>query len=169
MNKKGQLGVLEGLAGGIAALAIILVVAFLIMSQGLSTASDLIDAETASNESVIGWTDNSSYTAFTFSPSAIPSTIACTSVYNGSGGVLVTAVNYTCDNNGIIFSGDNSTHDWNATGLVTYTYKTRDQAYNSTVTLTNATQDVPGWVPLIVIAVIGSMLLGLVSLFRRRS
>lgn len=34
-------------------------------------------------------------------------------------------------------------------------------------TLTNAAADVPGWVPLIVIAVIGSILLGLVALFRR--
>ena len=35
-------------------------------------------------------------------------------------------------------------------------------------TLTNAAATVPGWVPLIVIAVIGSVLLGLVALFRRQ-
>lgn len=34
-------------------------------------------------------------------------------------------------------------------------------------TLTEAAADIPGWVPLIVIAVIGSLLLGLVALFRR--
>lgn len=34
-------------------------------------------------------------------------------------------------------------------------------------TLQNATDDIPGWVPLIVIAIIGSILLGLVALFRR--
>ena len=34
-------------------------------------------------------------------------------------------------------------------------------------TLSNAADDIPGWVPLIVIAVIGSILLGLVALFRR--
>lgn len=34
-------------------------------------------------------------------------------------------------------------------------------------TLANAADDIPGWVPLIVIAVIGSILLGLVALFRR--
>lgn len=41
---------------------------------------------------------------------------------------------------------------------------------NSTAALTelqNATSDIPGWVPLVVIAVIGAILLGLVSLFRR--
>ena len=34
-------------------------------------------------------------------------------------------------------------------------------------TMTDAANDIPGWVPLIVIAVIGSILLGLVALFRR--
>lgn len=33
-------------------------------------------------------------------------------------------------------------------------------------TLQNAAADVPGWVPLIVIAVIGAILLGLVAMFR---
>ena len=40
--------------------------------------------------------------------------------------------------------------------------------YNASVTLTNAVNDVPGWVPLIVIASIGGILLGLVTVFRRR-
>ena len=34
-------------------------------------------------------------------------------------------------------------------------------------TLTTSAASIPGWVPLIVIAVIGSILLGLVALFRR--
>jgi len=38
----------------------------------------------------------------------------------------------------------------------------------SLTTLTNAASDIPGWVPLVVIAVIGAMLLGLVALFRNR-
>jgi len=41
------------------------------------------------------------------------------------------------------------------------------EAVNATNTLTDAVADIPGWVPLIVIAVIGSILLGLVSLFKR--
>ena len=32
--------------------------------------------------------------------------------------------------------------------------------------LTNAADDIPGWVPLVVIAVIGAILLGLVAMFR---
>jgi Sec-independent protein translocase protein TatA len=35
-------------------------------------------------------------------------------------------------------------------------------------TLTNAADQIPGWVPLIVIAVIGALLLSLVALFRKR-
>lgn len=34
-------------------------------------------------------------------------------------------------------------------------------------TLSRAADDIPGWVPIVVIAVIGSLLLGLVALFRR--
>lgn len=35
-------------------------------------------------------------------------------------------------------------------------------------TLTDAAADIPGWVPLVVIAVIGALILGLVALFRRQ-
>ena len=35
-------------------------------------------------------------------------------------------------------------------------------------TLQNATDDIPGWVPLIVIAMIGAVLLGLVAMFRKQ-
>lgn len=39
-------------------------------------------------------------------------------------------------------------------------------ACNATTTLTEAVDDIPGWVPLIVIAVIGAALLGIVRLFK---
>lgn len=39
---------------------------------------------------------------------------------------------------------------------------------NASVTLTNAAATVPDWVPLVVIAVIGAILIGLVSMFRGR-
>jgi hypothetical protein len=41
-----------------------------------------------------------------------------------------------------------------------------DAACNATSELQSAVDDIPGWVPLIVIATIGSVLLGLVKLFR---
>lgn len=40
-------------------------------------------------------------------------------------------------------------------------------ACNATVELTEAVDDIPGWVPLIVIAVIGAALLGIVRLFKQ--
>jgi len=40
-------------------------------------------------------------------------------------------------------------------------------AYNGTNTLINAVEDIPGWVPIIVITAIGALLLGMVAMFRR--
>jgi len=40
--------------------------------------------------------------------------------------------------------------------------------YNGTETLQGAVDDIPGWVPLIVIASVGAVLLGLVAMFRNR-
>lgn len=100
MNKKGQ--VMQGLAQlgvGIAVLAIVLTVAFLIMSQGKEQISVL-----------------------------------------------------ECDNASTA-SGFDAT--------------TCGEGYNATGTLQNATSTIPGWVPLIVIATIGAILLGLVAMFRR--
>ena len=42
---------------------------------------------------------------------------------------------------------------------------------NATVavnTLTNAADDIPNWVPIVVITAIGALLIGMVALFRRR-
>lgn len=37
-------------------------------------------------------------------------------------------------------------------------------AINATI---NATSDIPGWLPIIVITIIGALLIGLISIFRR--
>ena len=59
----------------------------------------------------------------------------------------------------LIFSqlGANATvvADSNATATVT--------------TLTNAANDIPGWVPIVVITFIGALLIGMVAMFRRAS
>lgn len=95
-NKKGAFGQLGGMAVGIAALAITLVVTFLVISEGRDQAEGIEDLD--------------------FSNST-----EC-------------AQSYTC---------------------------------NGTNTLSEAVDDIPGWVPLIVIAVIGAVLLGLVAMFRQ--
>lgn len=50
----------------------------------------------------------------------------------------------------------------NESDASTYTY-----GYNATNTLASAVDDVPGWIPLIVIGIIGAVLLGLVAMFRK--
>jgi len=40
-------------------------------------------------------------------------------------------------------------------------------AFNATQTLGSAVDTIPGWVPLIIIAFVGAILLGLVAMFRR--
>ncbi len=117
LNKKGQ--VFEqfgGLATGIAALAIILTVAFLIMSEGKDQAA------------AIGTDFCSGADNLAFNPS-----------------------NGTCSN---------ASHSQTNANL--------SFAWNGTATMQNATADIPGWIPLVIIAVIGAILLGLVALFRRR-
>ena len=40
---------------------------------------------------------------------------------------------------------------------------------NATVTVTNAMQDIPGWLPIIVVVTIGALLIGLVSFLRQQA
>ena len=98
-NKKGNVfNELGQLATGVAVLAIVLVVAFLVMSQGKAQIADI--------EGFDGTNDTE-----------CQSSIAC----------------------------------------------------NSTSTLQSAVDDIPGWIPLVIVASIGAILLGLVAMFRRRA
>ena len=55
----------------------------------------------------------------------------------------------------------------NSTGD-TATHPRGTSAWNATEDIQNAISDVPGWLPIIVITVIGAILLGLVTMFRAR-
>jgi len=104
IKRKGQvLDNLGGLAIGIASLAIVLTVTFLILSQGKAQARAIESA-------------------------AYPNCNTTYSEGNGSCGFAV----------------------------------------NATRSMQEAVDDIPGWVPLIVIAVIGGILLSLVAVFRGR-
>lgn len=48
------------------------------------------------------------------------------------------------------------------------TYLGGTAAWNATSTTQNAIGDIPGWLPIIVITVIGALLIGLVTRFRRQ-
>ena len=50
----------------------------------------------------------------------------------------------------------------NATGARSY-------GYNATGDVINAMEDIPGWLPIIVVVVIGALLIGLVSFLRRQA
>jgi len=71
---------------------------------------------------------------------------------------------------------------WNATtsqcceiGAVNTAYcgganlsRSYSNAWNTSLTLTNATQTIPGWVPLIILVAIGGIILSLVAVFNKR-
>ena len=65
--------------------------------------------------------------------------------------VIVMAISFLIM--GEVGANANVAADANATAAVT--------------TITEAADDIPGWVPLVVIAVIGALLLGLVAMYRR--
>ena len=167
-NKKGQdtLETFGSLGIGIATLAILLIVTFLIIGQGETTAEDNTALTTVTNQSVLGWDDNVTRTTLGVASITVDS-LTCTSVWNGSNGNVVGAANYSCTDAGIIFVGINTTLAWNDTAIVSYTYKNRSNAYNATITLANAVDSVPPWTPLIVIVVIGGTLLSLVAMIRK--
>jgi len=156
--KKGQLQVLSGLAVGIASLAIALVVCFLILSQGrtqsiVTGTQDFTLIEDAA-QSFTG--------AYISSP-----TIAVTETSSGD---PVPTDEYTVADvagyaSTIELAGDGITN-WNNTELTT-NYDTHPVGYQATETLTSAVGAIPGWIALIVIAVVGGVLIGLVSYFRR--
>ncbi len=63
-------------------------------------------------------------------------------------------------------------HFWNATDSMCYnssngTLSSNSAAWNATSSVQSATADIPGWLPIVVITVIGVILLGLVRLFRK--
>ena len=48
------------------------------------------------------------------------------------------------------------------------THPNGSSGWNASISVQNALDDIPDWLPIIVITVIGALLIGLVSLFRRR-
>jgi len=168
MNKKGQMfEQLGGLATGIVALAILLVVAFLIMSQGKEVVVGLIDSTGYANE-----TKSITADVFaTFENCVDDQALSLTTVYNdtdSNSAVTYGTGNWTVVLNTVNFSNKLNDATPFATSInLTYSCKEPDEAYNATESLQNATSGIPSWVPIIVITFIGVILLGLVALIRR--
>jgi len=164
MNKKGQIiNMLSGISIAVLTIAIVLVVGFLIMAQGKDIAIDNIALVSVINESVV-YTENT-FVALTGSNGI---ELSCSAVWNGTGGdatayYAIAANNWTCSTAGLNLTGSS----FNDTVQVHYTYKLPSYAYNSTSKLQNATSDIPGWLPIIIITMIGAGLIGLVSIFKQ--
>jgi len=170
-RKKGQ--VLDNLGGigiGIASLAITLTIAFLIMTQGKTQVVDIAATVTNTNESILSWTNN---TQFQIATSMGGFNVIGLSNGSSRSGEIVSTDCYTTTSLGLMtiiteIDGALNCGAVNESLNITYSHKPMDIAYNGTTSLQNATDDIPGWVPLIVIAIIGGILLSLVALFRRR-
>ena len=165
-NKKGQIEQLQGLIIALVVIGIILVVGFLIFAQTKEQVVSLISSATATNESFVY--DNYTLTALTNSPGSV--TLSCSFLYNNTNNTeVISANNYTCNISGIYVSDPGGILNLSTPLYATYTYKTADYAYNASGTVQNATQDIPGWLPIIIVVVIGALLIGLVSFLRRQA
>ncbi len=164
-TKKGQvLDNLGLLAVGVVTLAITLVIVFLILGQGKDVAIGQVDATT--NTNVTKTITNGTTTIF--GDCIDDEAMVVSTITNSSNGaaIILNSGNYTVSLNTIAMDVGGNTES--ASKNITYACKAPSTAYNATETLQNTTNTIPDWVPLIVIAVVGSILLGLVALFRRR-
>ena len=165
MNKKGVVDELIPLVITLLMVGIIGVVGLLILGQ---TTDQVVSrgfvGGTVENESV-AWT-NLTYVSFATTNIMDAS---CSLVLNESvsGNTTLTTGNYSCNEKGIKVS-DSDGDNLNASVYVTYTYKLRSSAYNGSVLTTDALDGIPAWFPIIVVAFIGALLIGLVQFFRNR-
>ena len=149
LNNKGQIDALQPLIVALVVIAIVLVVGFLIFAE--------VQDQVVKIDSI----DESNATGAV--------TLSCTAVYNTTdNNITIGSGNYTCGVAGLIVT-DNYGHVFPSTLYVTYSYQAPDYAYNASSTVQNATQDIPGWLPIIVVVVIGALLIGLVSFLRRQA
>jgi len=164
-KKKGQIEQLQGLIVALVIIAVVLVVGFLIFAETKDQVVDLISTSTATNESYTY--ANTTLIALTHSPGSLE--LTCSALYNDTANAVVIGTgNYTCTTGGITVT-DTVGHNFSTTMYVTYTYKIGDYAYNATNEVQNATQDIPGWLPIFIVVVIGALLIGLVSFLRNQA
>lgn len=166
MKKKAQINELGTIATALVAITLVLVVGFLIFAQTKEVVQGRIASIPITDETVT-WI-NGTAVALTGSPASL--NLACSAVYNNATGTahIIGAGNYTCDGTGITLVNGSGGSIWTSKVNVTYSYKLADLAYNGTSKVQNATSTIPGWLPIIVITIVGSLLIGLVALYRRQ-
>ena len=169
LNKKGQvMENLGGLAIGVVAFAIIIVIAFMIMTQGKTTAVGLIETTTYTDETKT----IPNNTVVSFRNCVDTENMVITGLKNCSIAACVTvgSANYSATKNTMTVAFYDSINGYNGTLTnVSYTCKVPSYAYNSTKTLQSATDGIPGYIPVIIITAIGSLLIGMVMMLRRNA
>ena len=168
MNKKGVIENLQALIGPLIGIALVLVIGFLIMATIKDKVVELGGNNiTTINETVAGWS-NDTYSSLTFGGNCM--TVSCSGLTNNNGthgNFSSTTVVYSCHpSRGITISDVNSL--MNDTVKVTYICDQTTRAWNATGQIQEATSDIPGWIPIIIITIIGALLLFLVTKFRER-
>ncbi len=164
-TKKSQVEALFPLIVSLIGVGIVLVVGFLIFAEAKTQVVELIPSNSVENEAIT-FSTNTSYIALSNSANAVE--LTCSQLINGSGGEIIGAGNYTClAGSGILITNESGV-GIDADLFVNYTHKQASRAYNATSDVQNATQDIPGWLSIIVITVIGALLIGLVQYFRRK-
>lgn len=165
-HKKGQaqMQAIGMIAVGVAALAITLTIAFLVLGQGKVQAYGLITATDFTNVTKV----LPNGTATTFSECIDDVDLTISEMYNSSGAdqALLDSNNYTISGNAVTIAANTGITSSDSKNL-TYSCKTPSYAYNSTETMQNSTDSVPGWVPVIIIVFVGSILLTIVRQFRK--
>lgn len=170
LNRKGQVMQNLGALGiGVVTLVLILTVVFLvnaqIKTQTITQATNSII--TINNESITAWTNA---TAFSLDVACMDA--SCVALYNDTEWDLVPTSGYSCDVEGdtnVQITIENGSIGGSTTLYLNYTCTPPSNAFNATNKLTNATATIPGWIPLIILIMIGGLILGLVSAFKRNS
>lgn len=174
MDKKGQaIQQIQGLIIPIIAIGIILAVGFLIFGEVKEKAIDMGDSMSILNNTIT-IVNNTFVTINT--TCVFERDISVTEVWNGSGGhsvkldtgnytVIGWYINVSCV--GVTTPGNKCPPAGGAMDI-SYTCLTGGYAVEGTRTIQEATDTIPGWLPIIIITIIGSILIGLVSMFRKR-
>jgi len=165
LNKKGQIMDNFGkIAVGIAALAFILVIVFMINAN--------VKEQTVSEITATSYTDVAktlvNTTATEFVECVSDEAMSVTEVLNGTGAgsVALGTGNYTVATNVLTVTTVGGI-GYESPANVTYSCRNPSLAYNATGTLNNDTQSFVAWVGLVIIILVGILILGLVKQIRQ--
>ncbi len=170
MNKKGQaIEQLQSIIVPLIAIGIVLVIGFLIMSEAKEKVVDIQGSDWCVLDT----------TARNYTPWSLDRTDGGAICFNSSVCIAGHTLNYTtggcCNNTGVSAGEPDCINAENISTVFTSGTDADNQsaaklshAWNGTGETQSAMSDIPGWLAIIVITVIGAVLIGLVAMFRRQ-